>query len=403
MRSIYGEKIVSKMLAVKALSGIWPGVVWSPLSHATVADLPEPSLPGPRWIKVRNLQCGICASDISLLFAHVDPAVAPAALPVGERMYLGHEAVGEVIEVGSGVTRVKPGDRVVMNTSLQPTNCLSREIEPVCRFCAREEYDLCENRGATGGAAGVGGGWGDGFTAHETEVDPAPSDLSDDMATLVEPASVALHAVLRRPPAPGDKALVVGAGIIGLLTVQAARAVCPDCHITIMAKHPYQVEMARRLGANEVIGRRDGYESAARITGAKHYTSMMNKGMLLGGFDVIYDCVGSSATIEDSLRWARAEGTVVLIGIDFRRLRVDLNPIWYQQVALIGSSAHSADEWQNRRQRTFDWTFDLMRAGKLGAEGLITHRFPFEQYRQAVATATSKASSGAIKVVFDYR
>jgi threonine dehydrogenase-like Zn-dependent dehydrogenase len=403
MRSIYGEKIVPKMLAVKALSGIWPGVVWSLLSHATVADLPEPSLPGPRWIKVRNLQCGICATDLSLLFARVDPAVAPAALPVGERMYLGHEAVGVVIEAGAGVTRVRPGDRVIMNTSLQPTNCLSREIQPPCRFCAGGETDLCENRGVTGGAAGVGGGWGDGFTAHETEVDPVPSDLSDDMATLVEPSAVALHAVLRRPPSPGDKALVVGAGIIGLLTVQAARAIRPDCAITIMAKHPYQMEMARRLGADEVIGRGDAYEAAARITDARHYTSMMNKGTLLGGFDVIYDCVGSSATIEDSLRWARADGAVVLVGIDFQRLRVDLNPVWHQQVDLIGSAAHGADEWQGRRQRTFEWVFELMLAGKLGAEELITHRFPFEQYRQAVATATSKASSGAIKVVFDYR
>jgi len=403
MRSIYAEKIVPKMLAVKALSGIWPGVVWSPLSHASVADLPEPSLPGPRWIKVKNRQCGICATDISFLFARVDPAVAPAALPAHERMYLGHEAVGEVIEVGAGVTRVKPGDRVIMNTSTLPVNCLSREIEPACRFCARGDYALCENRGTTHGAAGVGGGWGDGFTAHESEVDLVPSDLSDDMATLVEPASVALHAVLRRPPAPGDKVLVVGAGIIGLLTAQAARAVCPDCHITVMAKHPYQVEMARRLGANETIGPGDGYESAARITGAKHYTSMMNKGMLMGGFDVIYDLVGSSATIEDSLRWARAEGAVVLVAIDFRRVRADLSPVWYQQVDLIGSLTHGVDDWQGRRQSTFDWVFELMRAGKLGAEGLITHRFPFEQYRQAVATATSKASSGAIKVVFDYR
>jgi threonine dehydrogenase-like Zn-dependent dehydrogenase len=403
MRSIYVEKIMPKMLVVKALSGVWPGVVWSPLSPVMVADLPEPTLPGPRWIKVRNLQCGICASDLSFLFVHVDPAVGPVALPGSRRIYLGHEALGTVVEVGQGVTRVKPGDRVIMNTSSFPQSCLGQEIEPVCRFCARGETVLCERIGATNGAAGVGGGWGDGFTAHESEVDLVPGDLSDDRATLVEPASVALHAVLRRPPAPGDKVLVVGAGIIGLLTAQAARAVCPDCHITVLAKHPYQAEMARRLGADEIIGRRDAYESAARITGAKHFTSMMNKGMLLGGFDVIYDCVGASVTIEDSLRWARAEGAVVLVGINFQRQRVDLNPIWHQQVDLIGSAAHGVDEWQGRRQPTFDWVFELMRAGKLGAEGLITHRFPFEQYRQAVATATSKASSGAIKVVFNYR
>jgi threonine dehydrogenase-like Zn-dependent dehydrogenase len=403
MRSIYVEKIMPKMLAVKALGGIWPGVVWSPLSPAVVADLPEPELPGPRWIKVRNFQCGICASDLSLLFVHVDPAVGPVALPGSRRIYLGHEALGEVVEVGQGVTRVKPGDRVVMNTSSLPQSCVGQEIEPVCRFCARGEYALCENQGAARAAAGIGGGWGDGFTAHEGEVDLVPDDLSDNLATLIEPASVALHAVLRRSPVPGQKLLVLGAGVIGLLITQAARAVCPDCHITVMAKHSYQGEMARRLGADEVIGRRNGYESAARITGAKFYTAPMNKGMLLGGFDVVYDCVGSGATIEDSLRWTRAEGVVVLVGVDLRRLRTDLSPLWYQQVDLIGSTAHGADDWQGRRRRTFDWTIELMRAGKLGAEELITHRFPFEQHRQAVAAATSKASSGAIKVIFDYR
>jgi threonine dehydrogenase-like Zn-dependent dehydrogenase len=403
MRSIYVERIMAKMLAVKALGGIWPGVVWSPLSPVSVADLPEPSLPGSRWIRVSNLQCGICASDLSFLFVHVDPAVGPAALPGNQRIYLGHEALGKVVEVGSVVTRVKPGDRVIMNTSSLPQSCAGQEIEPVCRFCARGNFALCENQGATHEAAGVGGGWGDGFTAHESEVDPVPNDLSDDMATLVEPASVALHAVLRRPPAPGDKVLVVGAGIIGLLTAQAARAVCPDCHITVLARHPYQAQMARRLGANEIIGRGDGYESAATITGAKLYKAAMNKGMLLGGFDVIYDCVGSSATIEDSLRWARAEGAVVLVGIDLRRVQVDLNPIWYQHVDLIGSVAHGADDWHGRRRPTFDWVIDLMRAGKVGGDGLITHRFRFEEHRQAVATATSKASSQAIKVVFDYR
>jgi L-iditol 2-dehydrogenase len=403
MRSIYVEKIMPKMLAVKALGGVWPGVVWSPLSPVSVTDLPEPSLPGPRWIKVRNLQCGICASDLSLLFVHIDPAVAPAALPGNQRIYLGHETLGIVVEVGQAVTSVKPGDRVIMNTSSLPQSCLGQGIEPVCRFCARGEYVLCENQGATHGAAGVGGGWGDGFTAHESEVDLVPEDLSDDQATLVEPASAALRAVFRRRPAPGDRVLVVGAGILGLLTVQAARAVGPDCHITALAKRPYQAEMARRLGADEVIGRGDGYESAAKITEAKFYTAAMNKGMLLGGFDVIYDCVGSSATIEDSLRWTRAEGAVVLVGAQLGRTRADLTPIWYQYVDLIGSLAHGVDEWQGRRQRTFDWVIELMLAGKLGGEGLITHRFRFEEYRQAVAAATSKASSGAIKVVFDYR
>ncbi len=230
-----------------------------------------------------------------------------------------------------------------------------------------------------------------------------PLDVSDDQAVLIEPMSIALHGVLRRPPVSRDQVLVAGAGAIGLFVVQAVRAVCPDCRITAMAKHSHQAEAARRFGADHVIARRGGYAAAAEITGAKRYTAPMNKGMLLGGFDVIYDCVGSSATVEDNLRWARAAGTVVLIGIDLKRVKVDLNPVWYQQVDLIGSQGHGMDDWQGRREHTYERVLDFIRSGKMKGDGMITHRFPFSEYKRAVTAAASKGTSGAIKVVFDYR
>ncbi|MBN1581789.1 MAG: zinc-binding dehydrogenase, partial [Anaerolineae bacterium] len=85
-----------------------------------------------------------------------------------------------------------------------------------------------------------------------------------------------------------------------------ARALSPECHITAMARYPQQVEMARKLGADEVVTGEDPYEATARITGGKLYTGMFNARMVLGGFDVVYDCVGSEKTVQDSLRWARA-------------------------------------------------------------------------------------------------
>ena len=403
MRAIYVDRVLPKMLAVKALGRTWPGVCWSPLSPATVADLPDPPLSGPRWVKVKNHQCGICATDLSLLYVKVDPSIGPAALPGNSRFYLGHEVVSTVVEVGAGVTRFKPGDRVIMDTRFAGANCLSQEIDPLCEFCARGERGLCENASANVGPRGVGGGWGDGYAAHETEVYPIPNNFSDDQATLVEPMAVALHAVLRYPPKSNDHVLVLGCGIIGLLTLQAARAVCPDCHVTVLARYPHQAEAARRLGADEVLTRSDGYPAVARVTGAKHYTAPMNKGMLLGGFDVIYDCVGSGSTIEDSLRWARAGGAIVLVGIDLVPVKADLNPIWYQEVDLIGSKGHGTDEWQGQRRHTYDWVIQLMREGKLRDDGLITHRFRFEEYKRAVATSLNKAGAQSIKVVFDYR
>jgi threonine dehydrogenase-like Zn-dependent dehydrogenase len=213
--------------------------------------------------------------------------------------------------------------------------------------------------------------------------------------------AVGVHAVLRRPPRASDRVLVLGCGIIGLLTLQAVRSLAPGCRVTALARYPHQAEAARRLGANEVLPRAD-YPTAAALSGARHYSAMLNKGMLLGGFDVIYDCVGTAGTIEDSLRWARAGGAVVIVGVEFAPQRLDHSPIWYQEVDLLGSLAHGVDEWRGQRRHTYDWVIDWLRDGRLSAEGLITHRFPFEQYRDAVAAATSKGRERAIKIVFRY-
>lgn len=401
MRAIYLDKDIPKALIVKALKPIWPGIVFTSLSPSRYAEMPEPELPGPRWVRVKNEQCGICASDLSLLFVDADPSIAPVALPGNQRFYLGHEVLGYVTEVGPGVTRVKEGDRVIMDTRFQGATCLSQEIYPPCPHCAQGNYTRCENASAGIGPRGAGGGWGDGFTAHETEVYPVPDDLRDDQAMMVEPISTGLRAVLRRTPRAGQRALVVGTGNVGLNTLQCLRAVSPECHITAIARYPQQAEMARRLGADEVMSDEDGYRMTARVTGANLYEGMFGNRMLLGGFDVIYDCVGSARTLQDSLRWARAGGTVVMVGIEFAPLKLDLSPIWYQEVDLIGLMAHGAEPWEGKTRRSFDLVIELMRQGKLTVDGLITHRFPLSQWRQAIHTAMDKRD-GAIKVIFDY-
>jgi len=401
MRAIYVDKNVPKALIVKALKPIWPGVVFSPLSITRYEDLPEPDLPGPRWVRVENKQCGVCASDLSLLFVDAEPSIAPIALPGYQRLYLGHETLGTVEEVGPEVTQVQVGERVIMDTRFQGATCLSQEIDPPCPHCAEGNYIRCENQSAGIGPRGVGGGWGDGFTAHETEIYPIPDDLTDDQAMMIEPISTGLRAALRRTPGPDQRALILGSGIVGLNTLQCLRAVSPGCHITAIARHRHQSEMARHLGANEVVTGEDGYQASARITDAKLYEGMFGNRTLLGGFDVVYDCVGSAKTLQDSLRWARAGGTVVLVGTKLKTLKLDLTPIWHQEVELIGLLAHGTEPWEGRTWRTYDLVIELMRQGKLTADGLITHRFPLSQWHQAVNVALDKRN-GTIKVVFDY-
>jgi len=403
MRAIYVDKNIPRMLAVKGIKKLWPDVIYSRLSSARFADVGEPELPGPRWLRVQNLMCGICGSDLSLLQVEATPDIAPAALPGNQRFYLGHEVVSVVTQVGEGVTRHKVGDRVIMDTRFQGATCLSQEIDPPCRHCQEGNYQLCENASANVGPRGVGSGWGDGYTAHETEVYAVPDDISDEQAMMIEPLAVGVRAALRRLPGPEEKVLVLGAGIIGLTVVQAVRALSPQAHITVLARHHHQAEMARQLGADEIIsGRDDAYEAVAQITNAKLYRGMMGNKMILGGFDVVYDCVGSAQTTKDSLRWARAGGAVVMVGIKFAPLKVDLTPIWYQEVDLLGTYAHGMEMWQGMRRHTYDVVIELLRAGQLQAEPLITHRFPLEKWKDAIRTAQDK-STGAIKVAFDYR
>jgi threonine dehydrogenase-like Zn-dependent dehydrogenase len=398
MRTIYFEVNIPKALVTKALRPLWPGVIWTPLSPSRVTTLPEPSLPGPRWIRVRNRQCGICATDLTLLFVEADPQVSVAALPGLARFYLGHEAVSDVMETGPEVTAVRVGDRVIMDTRHTGPTCFSQELSPPCQHCSVGEYARCENQSNGTGPAGVGGGWGDGYTAHETEVWRVPPDLTDDQAILIEPASVALRAVLRQRPEPGERVLIIGCGIIGLLTVGVVRIVAPEAHITAMARYSHQAQMARRFGADEVIAGEDAYGEVARSTGGRLYEGALGNKMLLGGYDVIYDIVGTGQTIKDSLRWARAGGAVVLVGISPKLLRTDLSPVWHQEVNLVGSVVHGMEDWNGQRVHGYELVSQWMQAGILSTADLVTHRFPFHEYKQAVATATDKRT-GVIKVV----
>jgi threonine dehydrogenase-like Zn-dependent dehydrogenase len=209
--------------------------------------------------------------------------------------------------------------------------------------------------------------------------------------------------VLRRRPQPGERVLVIGAGVIGLLVLQAVRIVAPQTPVTVMARYPHQAEMAGGLGATHVLkGGDPHYDQVAELTGARHYRFPLNRGMLLGGYDVVYDCVGKAHTVVDGLRWARAGGTYVMVGIAFESLKVDLSPVWYQEVDLLGSHTFGVEDWRGRRAHTFDLVIEMMQEGALRHAGLITHRFPLAQLHRAVATAQNRRS-GAIKVTLDCR
>lgn len=400
MHAIYVDKHIPRVLLTKAIAPAWPGFVWTPLSAARAGRLPDPPLPGPRWLRVRNERCGICATDLSLLFVHADPAVAPAALPGLSRFWLGHETVSVVEEVGPGVTRFRPGDRVIMDTHFAGANCETLDIEPRCRYCAEADYHFCVNKSEPG-PRGLGGGFGDTYVTHESAVYPADAALDLDQLALTEPISIAVHAVMRHPPQAGDKVLVIGSGIIGLLTIMVIRALAPQAEITAMARHPHQQAMAEKLGAKHILTGREGYPAIARLTGGRFFSAPLNKGVVVGGYDIIYDCVADPRTVNDALRWARANGKVVMVGAHMAPMpKVDLSPVWYHQVDLVGTYGHGMNVWNGERKHTYAWVFDYFRAGRFDIDGLVTHRFPMREYKEAIRVASAKGREKAIKVMF---
>lgn len=402
MQSIYIEVNVPRVLAVRALQRVWKDVVFSRFSPLRCAKFAMPALPGPGWVRVRPLLSGICGSDLHLVQTRADLDVAPAALPSNQRMFLGHEVVGRIVDVGAAVTRFQPGDRVALRTV--DLGCAVKELDPPCRSCAAGNYSLCEDVGEhlERLPRDMGAGWSDSFLAHQSQLYAPPADLSDEQVMLLEPAACALHGVLRRLPAAGSRVLVMGSGTIGLFTIMAVKFLQPNCTVLATARHGFQSVLARQAGADDVIDPRAAPQEIARALGARFYRGHAGGWMTLGGLDAVFDCVGSHDTITSALRLTRSRGAVVVIGVDLQPRRVDYTPVWYQEVDLIGSIGHGHENWNGAGCSTFDLATQMFRTAPFDPARLITHRFALSQFPAAIAAARDKGRSGAIKVVFDF-
>lgn len=395
------ELDAAHVIPTQLLGRFWRGAYFSSFAPLQVRNLPRHALPDAHWVRVRNILAGICGSDLHLVFVDGDLRTAPATLDSQTHTYPGHEVLGEVIEVGDEVSHVRVGDRVVLQHG--PT-CATAGIQPLCRACAVGTYMLCEH-GSLPEPQPIGGGWSEEMLLHELQLFRVPSALNDEQAVLLEPTSVAVHTVLQRLPQADERVLVVGAGTIGLLIVQVVHALAPQAEISVVARHAFQVEQATRMGAAHIIYPQDSYSSVQRITGAEMHRGKFGNRMLLGGFDVIYDTISNRRTTHDALRWARAGGTVVMVGIHLHMMRIDLTPVWFQEIHLIGAFGHGEETWpigSHEHQSTFAIAAELIEQGALQPEQLLTHRFALTNYREALEAATRKSQSRALKVVFDY-
>ncbi|MCU0575198.1 MAG: alcohol dehydrogenase catalytic domain-containing protein [Desulfobacterota bacterium] len=379
---------------------------------------PVPKIFHPNQVLVKTRLAGICASDLHQMTVSMSLYPSIMASPVNP-VPMGHEVVGTIAEVGSAVSGLRPGDRVVYNPVAR---CSFFGFRP-CPSCLQGNYQHCfcllgigdgtDRERECGGRRRFGGFGGGGFSenllGYEKQFHLVPDHVPDDVAVLAEPFTIALHAVARHMPRHDDTVVVVGAGIIGLLTIKALRALGSRCRIISLARYPMQVEMAIKLGATEVISERDMkklYDRVAGATGGSLFAPLLSKQVLYGnkGPDIIYDSVASESSVEDDLRLVRSNGKVVLTGLDFHITRkVDWSLVVWKEIEVTGTLFSGKEPIEENELDAFDMALKLMASDPCGFSGLVTNTFPIERYREAVQCFRSKKATNAIKVVLDFR
>lgn len=408
MPALQFELSIPRYLLGKAASWCCPHRFFpatSCLHYRPAIDVPQ--LPGPDWALIKMEACGICGSDLNALRGVESFSMEPyASFPA----VMGHEIVGRIAEVGSAVTaqaeHLVPGTRVAVENILP---CAPRGITPACEFCARGDYALCVNytRGCLppgvclGFTKGLGGGFSSYVVAHRSQLFALPEQLPLTHAVLIDSLASAMQPVAQHLPNNEQTVIVYGAGIIGLNTVQCLRAAGFMGQLLVIARHCFQGEWAKTLGATDVLAG-DPFTQIAERTGAWIYKPTLGPRVLEGGVDCVFDCVGSASTIDHALRFVRKRGKVVLVGTAGQIAKIDASPLWFKEVTLTGSAMFSHSVVQGKRQRTYQHVIDLLASGALHAEGLVTHQFTLSQYAQAFQVALDKTRHHSLKVAFTH-
>jgi len=396
------------------LKHLWSGCVLSRLNGLRLRELPVPPLPADDWVRCRTILGGICGSDLGILMQRQPPnsflqsfATLPAAM--------GHENVAVVEEIGPGADSHWLGKRVCVDPGLP---CRVRGIDPPCQACAAGRFGACENFSADGDGASalppgtslgycgpVGGSWSECFVAHASQLVEVPPGFSDEQAVLTDPLACSVHAVNRADLSAAEKVLVYGAGVLGLGVVWALRAMGYRGGIDAIARHPHQAELARRFGASEVLElprrRRERFEGISRRTAGRAVRARFGNYMLSGGYDLVFECVGSRDAIEEALKWARSGGQVVMVGMGHGR-GADMTPVWFSELNVIGAFGRGEEGRQGRKLHTYRLVQELILSGAADVSCLLTHTFDLSQYKRALTAAIDKSGHRSVRVAFRF-
>ncbi len=398
----------TRLVITKILGSIRHAWYVSATSPLRLERLPIPSLPSESWVRVKPRLVGICGSDVKqvqIKGAIDNPLTALLSFP----HVLGHEVVGEIETCGAQVNDLFPGQRVVINPWL---SCQPRGIQPVCPACEAGDYSLCHNfdRGILPPALHLGnnsmvpGAFSTAFVCHASQCFPLPDHISDETAVLADPASVALHAILRHPPDhPEASVLVFGLGVIGQTTVAILRKLYPRLTIYGIGRYPHQSGAVAELGADLVLSGKpaEWIPKLAQTIQARLLQPWYGLPWMLDGVDCVYDTVGSPRSVAEALRVVRPRGKIVIAGVEAPK-RFEWTPLYFKEVQLIGSNAFGVETFQGKRQHAMQIYLQLVEQG-LDLSHLITHRYPLSAWKQAFQALFYKRRSGAVKVVFDMR
>lgn len=304
-------------------------------------------------VKIRVHWCGICGSDLHEYLAGPISTPLPGnphplskdSIPV----ILGHEFSGEVVEVGNGVEGISTGDRVA--------------IEPVyrcgkCSACRRGEYNLCKYLGFFG-ISGGGGGFAEYAVVPAYMTHRLPDDLTTEQGALVEPISVGLHAVRRSGITKGRRAVVFGAGPIGMIVIQCLKATGASL-VAVTEVAEMRKQKALTLGADVIIDptQEDVIQRISELTDGD-------------GAEVTFDAAGVQETLHGAMRCVRNGGTVVNIALWESSVQIYPNDIVVKELNVLGSSCYT--------NRDFSSAITLLREGHIKADELVSARIPLNE------------------------
>jgi 2-desacetyl-2-hydroxyethyl bacteriochlorophyllide A dehydrogenase len=306
-----------------------------------VEDIPRPEA-GPGEVLLRVGLCGVCGSDVHLY----DSPMAP------DGIVMGHEFGGTIAEIGPGVEGWSIGQRVVAGM-LEP--CAN------CWFCRRGERDLCyqhrriemQKAGETRGAAeSLGaGGYGPFARVAAARLMAVPEALDDQEAACVEPAAVGFHAVQKSGLGIGDSVAVLGAGPIGLFTLQCAVA-AGAARVVVVEPGERRASLARELGAHEVVD----------PSGVDPVQAVLE--FFPGGPDVVFDAAGVPATLQQAVDTVKPGGNVMMVGVAFEPAPIRPSTWVTKRVTVRAAFAYSRGD--------YECTMQLMEQGRINVAPLVS-------------------------------